>query len=148
MYEIETIEKYHEVKLAESIYNAWAQQYIKKNGWTVIPSEAVPPVKFDNDDRSALELWDWQHDKPEKYFVYIRETENPPDGFPYEKPVWEAITWIGQKLGNVRYGQEYRDNFGGVRQSITVYGNNGVRYYGTYYKSSGDYAQIKRIKNQ
>jgi len=152
MYEINTIEEHQEVKERQAAYESWSKQFRQKNGWIIIPPEAVPPVKFDNDDRSAIELWEWKHDPPEKYFLYIRENDKRPEGFPYEPPLWEAITFAGQKLGNVRYATEYKcPAFGGwpsVRQSITVYGNNGVKYYGTYYKSSGDYARIKMMKNQ
>jgi hypothetical protein len=140
MYDIKDEHQYNEKKLAESIYNAWAKQYQQKNGWTVIPSGAIPPVKFDNDDRSAIELWDWKHNPPERYFVYIKDFCPQNTGL--------ATTWIGQELGRVSFGRGYRDNFGGLRVPITVYGNNGVKYYGTYYKSSGDYARIKRSKNQ
>lgn len=152
MRELKTIEEYEELKQIQSQYNEWAKQYVQKNGWTVIPADAIPPVKFDNDDRSAMELWEWKTNPPEKYFIYIRETKEPPKGFPYEKPLWEAITFTGQKLGNVRYGKEYKSpcfgSWPSIRQSITVYGSNGVKYYGTYHKSSGDYARIKRYKNQ
>lgn len=151
MYEIANENEYLMLKNREVIYNKWAEQYKQKNGWTVIPVDAIPPVKFDNDDRSAMEVWEWKHNPPEKYFLYITETKNNPVGFPYEKPLWIATTWTGQKLGNVRYGAEFHCwGFGrrSTRQSITVYGNNGVRYYGTYYKSSGNYARIKRMKNQ
>ena len=152
MRELKTIEEYEELKQIQSQYNEWSRQYIQKSGWTVIPADAIPPVKFDNDDRSALELWDWKHNPPEKYFLYITETKEPPKGFPYEKPLRIATNFMGEKLGNVRYGQEYKcPAFGGwpsIRQSIAVYGNNGVKYYGTYYKSSGNYARIKRAKHQ
>jgi len=99
MYEIESMEQYQEVVLRKSQYNQWAKQYQKKSGWTVIPVNVIPPVKFDNDDRSALEVWEWKHNPPDRYFLYVHENATPPDGFPYEKPIWEAQTWTGRRLG-------------------------------------------------
>jgi hypothetical protein len=87
-----------------------------------------------NEERSAVEVYEFLHNPPEKYFVYINRTKR------------EATTWTGEKLGTVGFGTEYRDNFGGKRVPITVYAINGAKYHGTYYASSGDYARIKMSK--
>lgn len=145
MYELKTEQEYKEVKAKQVTYETWSEQFKQKNGWIIIPSNAIPPVKFDNDDRSAIELYEWKNNPPEKYFLYVKET-NLDNGLRLNRA--DIHTWIGQSLGYAYLGPTYRDNFGGKRVSITVYGNNGVKYYGTYYKSSGDYARIKRIKNQ
>lgn len=54
---------------------------------------------------------------------------------------------MGDKLGDVTFGREYktptRGHFPSVRVPITVRGINGVTYHGTYFKSSGDYARVK-----
>lgn len=89
-----------------------------------------------NEERSAVEVYEFVTNPPDKYFLYINCTKRI------------ATTWTGDKLGDVSFGSEYRDNFGGKRVPITVYAINGKRYHGTYYKSSGDYARIKLAKGQ
>ena len=71
---------------------------------------------------------------PDKYFVYIDEANRT------------ATTWMGEKLGDVTFGHAYRAVFGDVRVPVWVTGINGVKYYGTYYKSAGNYARIQRAK--
>jgi hypothetical protein len=136
MYEIVTIEQYKEARARLAKHNEWARQYQHKNGCIVVPADAVSPVVVTNDDRSAIELWEWKHNPPDKYYLYVSEEKQ------------DAHTWTGQSLGTCRFGREWRDNFGGKRRSVTVFGNNGVKYFGTYFKSSGDYAMIKRAKRQ
>jgi hypothetical protein len=60
-----------------------------------------------------------------------------------------ATTWTGDILGEVTAsGGDWRDNFGGTRENITVVLRGGTVYHGTYYKSSGDYARLKKAKRQ
>lgn len=90
-----------------------------------------------NDERAQAELYDWHTDKPAQYFCYIN----------VDKRI--ATVWTGAELGKiVRMGAEFRDSFGGVRVPVTIQGNNGVEYYGTYYKSSGDYCRLKAYKKR
>jgi len=140
---MKTINNEHDYWLAYvkvGMYDDACMAWIKANKTNGIPKEVNQKFPFadivDNDLRSALEVYEFIHDKPEKYFLYIDEKKT------------EAITWTGQKLGSVWFGREFRDNFGGKRQPITVCGINGVKYAGTYYKSSGNYARIKAVKNQ
>lgn len=91
-----------------------------------------------NELRSALEVWQWLNDEPKEYFLYIYTKEG------YNN----ATTWMGDVLGKVYFGREYRSNFGDVRVPIDVHGTNGIKYHGTYYKGTGDYARIKAYKNQ
>ena len=93
-------------------------------------------IAISNELRSQVELYEFHYKKPEKYFLYI-DSKN-----------WSANNWMGEKLGRVSFGREYRSGFGDIRQSIDVYGINGIKYHGTFYKSSGDYARIKAYKNQ
>ncbi len=117
-----------------------AEEWMKANKTRGIPNEIVATFPFanevNNDLRSAIELWEFMNDIPQSYFLYISEERK------------EATTWTGQKLGNVHFGREYKDNFGGKRQPIDVYAVNGKKYHGTFYKSAGDYARIKLYKNQ
>lgn len=96
-----------------------------------------------NRDSSAQEIRAFVRDKPAKVFAYVRCVEDKPR---------EVTTWVGDKLGTVvAFGRPYKcPAFGGfpsVRQSLTVQGINGALYFGTYYKSSGDYCRlnIKRV---
>ena len=88
-----------------------------------------------NEERSKVEVYEWNKNKPNKYFLYINRTKNL------------ATTWMGDPLGKVVFGNEYRANFGGKRIPITVYGTNGCNYHGTYYSSSGDYARVTMMKS-
>jgi hypothetical protein len=107
----------------------------KKRNWlSAEESAALPQVT--NDERSAVEVFYWLTDKPEKYFVYISAEKK------------QATTWTGETLGNVSFGREYRGNMGDKRQSVRIYGTNGRTYAGTYYKRAGDYARIKALKQR
>jgi hypothetical protein len=112
---------------------AWVDSIRSKNGWASYRPEDKPSNIPDvtNDERSALEVFDFITNPPEKYFLYINEANRT------------ATTWTGDVLGQVSFGREYRDNFGGRRVPITVRGINGRTYHGTYFKSSGDYARIR-----
>jgi hypothetical protein len=88
-----------------------------------------------NEERSAVEVYEFCTDPPKQYFLYINCTKK------------EATTWMSDKLGNVRFGTSYKDNFGGQRVPITIAAINGKKYHGTYYKSAGDYARVKMYKS-
>src|SRR5262245_60014207 len=92
-----------EMRARYARYQQWAAQYVKPNGWTIIPAEAQPPVgdEWSNADSSTLEVYEFMHDKPQRYFLYIAEKTKL------------ATTWTGDKLGDVEFGASYRDNFGG-----------------------------------
>src|SRR5574338_481688 len=99
------------------------QRYRKKNGWASYPSGTAFSAEIDNDDSSAIEVYEFVRDKPEKYFLYINEKEGT------------ATTWIGDILGTVSFGTTYRAVFGDKRQHVRVYAINGKTYSGIYYKS-------------
>jgi hypothetical protein len=84
--------------------------------------------------KSRKEVADFSASPPDKYVLYINEGSR------------EATTWMGHKLGDVTFGRAYRTNMGDTRVPITVRGINGVTYVGTYYKSAGDYARVRRKK--
>jgi hypothetical protein len=88
-----------------------------------------PPT---NDERSALEVFEFHRDKPMKYFLYINE----------EKKL--ATTWTGEELGKVSFGRPWRDNFGGERQHVWIHAITGDAYHGVYYRSAGNYARVRR----
>lgn len=90
----------------------------------------------ENWERSRAEVKAFKEEKPDKYFLYIKEADRT------------ATTWMGHKLGDVTFGRPFRSNMGDVRVPITVRGVNGVTYVGTYYKSAGDYARIRRKRGR
>lgn len=98
-----------------------------------LPAHIKPPS---NEERSALEIFEFQRDKPDRYFFYVSRDKGL------------ATTWTGEELGRVTFGRTYRDNFGGERVAITFHAITGDTYHGTYYKSSGDYARVKKTKTR
>ncbi len=95
-----------------------------------------------NEDLSALEVYDFVHSPPDKYFLYIDRKNNT------------ATTWMGDIIGHVAvpraWGQEMLSNIpvGDARITIAVRGINGVSYRGTYFAGAGDYARVKRVKSR
>lgn len=122
-----------------SQYDAAANKYRADNKTNGIPIEICASFPFasevSNEMRSAIEVYEFINTPPNKYFLYINEKEGI------------AMTWTGQKLGRVTFGQTYRSNLGDKRQSVSIWAINGHTYYGTYYKSSGNYARIKMRKS-
>jgi hypothetical protein len=129
-----TKEQYEETKGRNDRHNAWVDS-IKRRSYR---AEEVPAdCQITNEERSKLEVYEFVHNPPDKYFLYINQ----------EKRL--ATTWTGDKLGEVTFGREYSSPAFGAfsrRIPITVVAINGKVYHGTYYKSSGDYARIKAKK--
>ena len=92
-------------------------------------------LRVSNEERSALEVYNFANNAYDKYFAYVNEATR------------KLTTWMGETLGDIQFGVEYKSPaFGGFRtkrQSIRVHAINGLWYSGTYYKSSGNYARIK-----
>jgi len=104
-----------------------------------VPAD-LPQVS--NEDRSALEVFDFVNDPPRRYFLYIKEG-NPAQAAPL---VGQATTWTGDRLGYVRFGRSWRSNMGDTRVPVTITAINGRVYVGTYFKSAGDYARVRLAK--
>jgi hypothetical protein len=113
-----TREQYDEISARNARFEAW------RNGRTSYhPSEIpadVPTVT--NDERSAMELYEFVTNPPEKYFLYVALN---PNGYTGYGSSHQATTWTGERLGDVQFGRTWRDNFGGTRVSISVYAVNG-----------------------
>ena len=124
-----------DIQERSDVYESWAVQYRQKNGWTVIPADAVPPVSITNEERGRLEQFLFATNPPARYFLYINE----------ERKV--ATTWVGDILGRVTFGRAWQDNFGGKRIAVRIEGINGRTYTGTYFQSSGQYARVRLLKN-
>lgn len=115
------------------------QGFTNKRGWPSYKSDQVahlnPPS---NEERSAVEVFDFVTNPPDRYFLYIN----------HDKRL--ATTWTGDKLGDVAFGDEYHcPAFGwrSTRVPVTIKAINGRTYYGTWFKSSGDYARIRAAKH-
>jgi len=122
-------------------YNLFVKRYLrlKRKNWLSPEEQKAIKTKLGysvtNEMRSKVEIYYFKKEKPKTYFIYINATTK------------KATTWTGDNLGNCRFGTPYKSNFGDTRQNIDVYGINGIKYHGTYFKSSGDYARIKAYKN-
>ena len=92
------------------------------------------PPDATNKEKSAVEVYEFVHDPPDRYFAYVNEKTN------------SLNTWTGVRLGTVTFGTPYRAVFGDTRVPIGVKAINGLVYHGTYYKSAGDYARIRLTK--
>jgi hypothetical protein len=109
-----------------------------KSGWSSYKHEDAiaaginPPTDA---ELSSFELFEFCRAKPDRYFLYISE------------PIGLATTWTGEKLGRVTFGRAYRDNFGGTRVPVWVKAVNGCSYFGTHFKSAGDYARVRKVKS-
>ena len=100
-------------------------------------SEIPCMLRVKNEDRSAVEVWEWLHlDPPSNYFCYLSEKDRT------------ITTFMGDILGTVAIGETWRDNFGSTRVSIKVKATNGSLYSGTYYKSAGSYCGIRLVKGK
>lgn len=134
-----TPEQAEDIRQRNDALNAWVDAIRdKRSGWASYkPSDKpahVPDVT--NEERSALEVFEFVTNPPDKYFLYVNEETH------------EATTWTGDKLGEVRFGREFRDNFGGRRVPVTIRAINALAYHGTYYKSSGNFARIRQSKRK
>jgi len=133
-----THQEYLDAKTALMQYEMSANVYRTQNKTTGIPVEICNTFPYadivNNDLRGKIEVYEFMQDCPKKYFLYIKEDNST------------ATTWNGEFLGNVHFGKEYRSNMGDKRQPIDVFGINGIKYHGTYYKSAGNYARIKAYK--
>lgn len=123
-------------------YENFVKEYLKSKGKNYLTPDEQKYIKSElgycitNDDRSNVELYYFMKERPKKYFLYINEEKRT------------ATTWTGEKLGTVYMGSTYTSNFGDKRRNIDVIGINGIKYHGTFYKSSGDYARVIAYKKQ
>ena len=123
---IENIEQYNEAKRKIDAYNSAVSHYCRMNKTNAIPCAIAQTFPFadevDNDLRSAVEVYYFLNNLPDKYTLYINEGR------------LTATTWTGDVLGVVWFGKQYRSNFGDIRVPVRVHTTNGHTYHGTYYK--------------
>jgi hypothetical protein len=95
------------------------------------PEECPVDCRITNEERSLIEVYEFYRDKPQSYFAYVT------GGMSY------IMTWAGDRLGRIT-SRSCRNRQG--RVSIVVMGDNGVRYYGTHYSTTGDYCNLRAYK--
>jgi hypothetical protein len=54
-------------------------------------------------------------------------------------------SWDGKLKIPARFGKEYRDNFGGTRQTV-YFTYQGKQFMGVFFKSQGDIVRVREIK--
>jgi hypothetical protein len=133
-----TEQEYRTTRARIDAYETW------RNGRSPIDPKDVPPgMTVTNEERSAVEVYEFVRDRPASYFAYVAL---PNAARPWcKRPT--LITWTGDELGRITLGNTWRGNMGDVRQAIRVQAINGVTYSGTYYRSAGDYARLKAVKS-
>lgn len=136
-------QQYLELRARLNAHQEWLEREVFSKGRNWYPVGACPPeLRVTNEERSAVEVWEWLADPPERYFAYVDTVAKAPTYYP------RITTWMGDNLGVCRLGRRWRSNFGDWRVSITVYGTNGVHYYGTFYESAGDYCRLRAYKGE
>ena len=130
--------------ISDNEYKSLRSQYdthmdaLRKLGrnWS-FPEDNLPPCPT-SDQISAIETYEFINNPPERYFSYVNEDNKT------------MTTWTGEVLGKIVNYTPYRcPAFGSMsrRVAIRVKAINGREYYGTYYKSSGDYCRVKACKH-
>lgn len=110
-----------------------------RGGRRSIPADDPAALACTNDDRSAVEVYEFQHHDAGREGCFAYLFGSPPPRY--------LGTWLGHRLADVTWlGQPYRDGFGGLRQNLHATGIDGHSYYGTYFLSSGDYCRLRRRK--
>lgn len=153
-----TAKQYEELKQRYDKYDSWRKSYIAEHGNGIPLSDIPESLRVTNDEISKLEVYEFCNDVPDSYFLYVSENRKQKVVHPewiekYGKDyyqTWQHVvtTWTGDILGKCLLGSPYYSNFGDKRQSITVWGLNGVVYYGTYFTGAGNYARIRKAKKQ
>ena len=136
--------KYNALKRKIAAFDKWVDTQRSVNGWaSFLPSDVPKHIKqVSNAERSSVEVYEFIHNPPEKYLVYIRRNVIKP-GLVDSRI--EATTWTGQVLGYGKLGKFYRCGRS-RRYSVVFQGINGHSYKGTFYASSGDYARVHKVK--
>jgi hypothetical protein len=91
-----------------------------------------------NEERSKIELYEFVHQPPQKYFAY------------YNNDLTKITNWMGETIGEiVRKGQPYKAGFGGSRVvNVTIRAVNGLTYSGKCFLDAGTYCRMTALKGQ
>ena len=154
-------QQYNDMKAQLARHEAWvaAHAWGGKNGkkWLSYKPESVPmDCRINNRERDAIVVYEWLNNPPAltdkykgKYFLYVKfERGTAHDGHRYLKTRGTATTFMGALLGNAVLGAYSQWTPGGPSYAITVYGTNGIVYFGRWWPNAGDYCKIRPMKNQ
>lgn len=148
--------EYVALRKAFDLYHSERNKLFPDSNWIDAERAKLLPPALSNNQIGEIEVYEWIHNPPMRYFAYVKDPKER-DEEDNRRYLWcnrslnrlaTVITWNGAVLGIAMLHSQYRDNFGGIRVSLDVAGNNGICYHGTYYKSSGDYARFTAYKNQ
>lgn len=129
-----TTDEYTTLHAQYDAYEAARKQLFPGKNYVDRDMAAQLPESPTNEQRSAIEVYEWVNDPPDRYFAYVNEKTR------------KLTTWTGDVLGHVHFGRTYQSNMGDKRCHIWVTAINGREYTGTYYASAGDYACIRALK--
>jgi len=95
-----TQDQAQDIRTRNDALAAWVDSIRGKNRWASDKPEDKPASVPDvtNDERSALEVFDFCQTPPLSYFLYVNEKDRT------------ATTWTGDVLGQVHFGREFRGN--------------------------------------
>lgn len=134
-----TESEYQHLKTKYDTYHAARKLLCQGRNCVTVEEQALLPESPTHDEISSLEVYEFRHDIPTRYFAYVDRQGIYPS---------YITTWTGEILGEVSsFGAKYHSNMGDVRQNITAKMINGRTYYGTYFVSSGDYCRLKLSKS-
>jgi hypothetical protein len=106
--------------------------YPGQHSFTPEELAAIGLPKPTNEERSAVEEYEFRTNKEERYFAYVNQETKT------------VTTWTGQPLGVIlALTGAYRSNFGDARLVYRVIGSNGVVYSAVYYCSAGSYCRMR-----
>jgi hypothetical protein len=131
------VEQVADIRRRDAELRAWMG---KRNSYhsDELPAHIKPPT---NEERSAAEIFEFQRDRPDRYFLYVKMTGGT-DTF-----ACTVTTWMGDRLGAGRCGFVYRSNLGDKRRPIRFQAITGYTYARTCYCGAGDYARVRKLKN-
>ena len=132
-----SLETYQQERALLNKAQAYWDSVQKHNSITAAQAKHPDYTAVDNDMKSRVETWEFQHELPDKYFAYcdVQSTRIL------------ITTWMGQILADGYRTGEYRSNFGDRRITfrVRVTGSN-VWYTGTAYVDAGGYVRMRRAK--
>jgi hypothetical protein len=106
-------------------YEAWAAQFTRPNGWTVIPAKARPKGKaalVDNAMRSRVQRFEIFTQSPDCLTAYIGDGRL--DGMGIDRICGQSFpvtVWTGEPIGYATRGRQWRVN--------SAYGSNMAQFY-------------------
>lgn len=113
-------------------------------GKAYVPNGLAPADRLTNDETSALEVFEFCHNPPQRYFAYV---SHQIQGSGYGT----VTTWVGETLGTITYYGRAFHLFGNPHNKarhIRVKAINGKIYTGVYYQSAGDYCRLSLVKQE